>query len=45
MLKTSVSNPDRIKEIESVIQMVDDEKIVTPELKKMYQTFKSALKL
>ncbi|MBO7595909.1 MAG: hypothetical protein J6T70_02580 [Bacteroidales bacterium] len=45
MLKTSVSNPDRIKEIESVIQMVDDEKIVTPEFKKMYQTFKSALKL
>lgn len=45
MLKTSVTNPDRIKEIESVIQTIDDEKIVTPEFKKMYQTFKTTLKL
>ena len=45
MLKTAVTNPDRIKEIESVIQMIDDESIVTPEFKKMYETFKNTLKL
>lgn len=45
MLKTAVTNPDRIKEIESVVQMIDDESIVTPEFKKMYETFKNTLKL
>jgi hypothetical protein len=45
MLKTAVTNPDRIKEIESVIKMIDDESIVTPEFKKMYETFKNTLKL
>ena len=45
MLKTSVTNPDRIKDIESIVQMIDDENIVTPEFKKLYATFKSTLKL
>ncbi|MBR6179139.1 MAG: hypothetical protein IKQ70_14845 [Bacteroidales bacterium] len=45
MLKTSVTNPDRLKEIESIIQMIDDESIVTPDFKKLYETFKNTLKL
>lgn len=45
MLKTSVTNPDRIKEIESIIQMIDDETIVTPEFKRLYETFKKTLQL
>lgn len=45
MLKTSVTNPDRIREIESIIQMIDDENIVTSDFKRLYETFKKTLQL
>lgn len=45
MLKAAYANPERIKDVEYVIRMIDDEKIVTPEFKDMYNTFKAVLEV
>ncbi len=44
MLKTAFTNPERLKDVEEVINMIDDDEIVTPEFKQMYETFKTTLK-
>lgn len=45
MLKTAYTNPERLKDVEDIISLIDDDKIVTPEFKQMYETFKATLKL
>ena len=44
MLRVSCDNPERLKDIGRIVKLIDDEDIVTPEFKKMYGTFMSALK-
>lgn len=39
MLKTSVSNPDRLKDIQYITQLVIDEDIIPVEFREMYQVF------
>lgn len=43
MLKASYVTPEKIRDIEYVIRLIDDERIVTPEFKELYNTFKSVL--
>ena len=43
MLKAAYSNPEKIKDIEYIIRLIDDDKIVTSEFKNLYNTFKSVL--
>lgn len=43
MLKAAYATPEKIRDIENVISMIDDEKIVTPEFKELYNTFKTVL--
>lgn len=45
MLKTAYTDPERLRDVEDVINMIDDEEIVTPEFKQMYETFKTTLNL
>ena len=44
MLRVACDNPERLKDIGRIVKLIDDEDIVTPEFKKMYGTFMSALK-
>jgi len=43
MLKAAYASPEKIKDVEYVIRLIDDEKIVTPEFRDLYNTFKSVL--
>ena len=44
MLRVACDEPERLKDIQRLVRLIDDEKIVTPEFKDMYRTFMSALK-
>ncbi|MBR4676821.1 MAG: hypothetical protein IKO99_02330 [Bacteroidales bacterium] len=44
MLKAAYTNPERLKEIDDIIKLIDDEEIINQEFKDMYTTFKSTLK-
>ena len=43
MLKASVSNPERIKEIQLITKVIDDDAIIPPEFTEMYNEFCEAL--
>lgn len=45
LLKTSLDNPQKLEEIDSVIQLIDDKTIVPDEFREMYNVFKAALKI
>lgn len=44
MLRVACDEPERLKDIQRLVHLIDDEKIVTKEFKDMYRTFMSALK-
>lgn len=45
MLKVAVTEPEKIKDIEYVLKMVDDSEIIPDEFRRIYETFCSTLKL
>lgn len=45
MLKTSVEEPERIKDIGYVLRMVTDKEIIPDEFRQLYDTFRNALKI
>lgn len=45
MLKTSVEEPERIKDIGYVLKMVTDKDIIPDEFRKLYETFCNILKI
>lgn len=45
MLKTSVEEPERIKDIGYVLKMVTDKDIIPDEFRKLYETFCNTLKI
>ena len=45
MLKTSLEEPEKLGEINYLMKMIDDEDIIPDEFRKMYETFKTTLKL
>lgn len=44
MLKTSVEEPERIKDIGYVLKMVTDKDIIPDEFRELYETFCNTLK-
>ncbi len=44
MLRVASEDPERLKDIQRLVTLIDNEDIVTPEFKKMYRTFMSALR-
>lgn len=45
MLKTSLTDPDRLKEINYILRMIDDNDIVPDEFRDMYQVFRNTLRI
>lgn len=45
MLKTSVEEPERIKDIGYVLKMVTDKDIILDEFRELYETFCNTLKI
>lgn len=45
MLKTALEEPERLKEIEYLLKMITDTEIIPDEFRKLYETFKTTLKL
>ena len=45
MLKTSVEEPERIKDIGYVLKMVTDKDIIPDEFRELYETFCNTLKI
>ncbi len=45
MLKTSLTDPDRLKEINYILRMIDDNDIVPDEFRDMYQIFRNTLRI
>ena len=45
MLKASVSNPERIKEIQYITRVVEDEVIIPQEFAEMYKAFCDVLEI
>ena len=45
MLKTSLEEPEKLGEINYLMRMIDDEEIIPEEFRRMYETFKTTLKL
>lgn len=43
MLKTSVSDPDRLGEIQHIIKVIEEEEIIPPEFREMYSIFCNTL--
>ena len=43
MLKTSVSNPDRLGEIKYITKAIQEEEIIPPEFREMYDVFCNTL--
>ncbi len=43
MLRVACDEPERLKDIQRLVKLIDDEDIVTPEFKDTYRTFMSAL--
>lgn len=44
MLRVACEEPERLKDIQRLVRLIDNEEIITPEFKKMYGTFMSALR-
>lgn len=44
MLKAAARTPEKLEDIETIIKIIDDEKIIPEEFYKMYQTFREATK-
>lgn len=45
MLKTSVEEPERIKDIGYILKMVTDNEIIPDEFRELYETFCNTLKI
>lgn len=45
MLRTACDDPERLKDIERIMKLIDNEEIVKPGFKRMYKTFMTALKI
>ena len=45
MLKASLEEPEKLSEINYLMRMIDDEEIIPEEFRRMYETFKTTLKL
>ena len=45
MLKTALTEPERLKEIQYLVKMISDQSIVPDEFRKMYETFLATLRL
>ena len=45
MLKTALDNPEKLKEIEYLLRMVNDQNVIPEEFRRLYDTFRTTLKL
>lgn len=45
MLKTALDNPEKLKEIEYLLRMVNDKNVIPEEFRRLYDTFRTTLKL
>ena len=45
MLKTALANPEKLKEIEYLLRMVNDQSVIPEEFRRLYNTFRTTLKL
>ena len=45
MLKTALEDPERLKEIEYLLRMIEDKEIIPDEFREIYETFRSTLHL
>lgn len=44
MLKTVSRDPERLKEVEQVVKLIDDQEIIPEDFTELYQTFSQAAK-
>ena len=45
MLKTALEEPERLKEIEYLLRMIEDKEIIPDEFRELYETFRTTLRL
>jgi len=45
MLRTASDEPEKLKEIEYLLKMVQDRKVIPDEFRELYETFRTTLRL
>jgi hypothetical protein len=45
MLKTALDEPDRLREIDYLLKMIEDKEIIPDEFRDLYETFRTTLHL
>ena len=45
MLKTALDEPERLREIEYLLRMIEDREIIPDEFRELYETFRTTLRL